>query len=373
MGARKKIRTDNKALSWLKRARTRNTVLARWNDEMVLLGLPLDHEDQDSLEYINWTIEHRAGNWHANADGLSRRGPVAKDHHDCPACSGGMKSVAVQTETDEGEDCIVVAQTKLLTQINLLQDWQSLEKTTNVPQHPLMPIQVVYCNQRVHLDYAGPLRPSSKGSLYLLVMVNAFSGYVCAAATKDQTAATTLDFLMKYWVTQFGLPDWIMTDRGVQFESGLMQLICNQFGIKKTRTISYHPAGNGRAEVAVKMIKQQLAVHCAQTAADWEEGLPFCLMTLRSGINTSTGYSPAELFLGKPIRCATDISLDLDTKPLAADQSAYQTKLNQRLLLTQDWTREQLIHSKATQKKSKESGVYVENIRVGSLILIVDK
>ena len=93
---------------------------------MVSLGLPLVNKHQDSLEYINRTIEHRARKWHANADGLSRRGLVAKDYHDCPAYSGGMKLVALQTETNEGEECNVT-QTKLWTQINLLQDWQAHE------------------------------------------------------------------------------------------------------------------------------------------------------------------------------------------------------------------------------------------------------
>ena len=97
----------------------------------------------------------------------------------------------------------------------------------------------------------------------------------------------------------------------------MLALITRQFGIRKTRSSAYHPQTNDRAEVAVKAVKQQLRSHCEETAAPWDAAVPFCELALRSGVNTSTGVSPAALFLGRRIRHATDMVLEGDTLPEA--------------------------------------------------------
>ena len=132
---------------------------------------------------------------------------------------------------------------------------QKSKKNIRQPCHPLMPIQAGFPNQRVHTDFAGPLSTTSSGNRYLLVLVDAFSGYVAAVPTKDLLAPTTAMAFIRGWVAYFGLPDHLHTDRGSNFESLLMQVLCDQFGIRKTRTTSYHPQSNGRAETTVKTIK----------------------------------------------------------------------------------------------------------------------
>jgi len=161
------------------------------------------------------------------------------------------------------------------------------------PQHPLMPLECGFPGQRLHLDFAGPLAETPRGNKYILVMVDAFSGYVHAEPTKDMSAVTTVEKLINGWMAYFGCCESIMSDRGANFESQLMEILCAQLGIRKASTTAGHAAANGRVECSVKGIKQQLRVHCQQTGADWDRALPFALMTLRSGINT-----PSHLFLG---------------------------------------------------------------------------
>ena len=84
------VRTDHQALVWLRKARSENTMLGRWNADLESIGFPVDGEVQGALETLDWKVEHRPGNRHTNADGLSKKGgPPRKDcqHADCPSCS----------------------------------------------------------------------------------------------------------------------------------------------------------------------------------------------------------------------------------------------------------------------------------------------
>ena len=53
----------------------------------------------------------------------------------------------------------------------------------------------------------------------------------------------------------------ITTDRGAQFESKLWDGLCNQFGIVRNRTTSYHPEANGMVERYHRQLKAAIMAH----------------------------------------------------------------------------------------------------------------
>ena len=64
LGRTFKVRTDHSALMWLRRTRDPIGQQARWLEQ---------------LEEFNFTVEHRPGSRHGNADGLSRRPCVQRN------------------------------------------------------------------------------------------------------------------------------------------------------------------------------------------------------------------------------------------------------------------------------------------------------
>ena len=62
-----------------------------------------------------------------------------------------------------------------------------------------------------------------------------------AIPVNDIRAETVADAFFGGWVARFGTPATITTDRGAQFKFRLWDTLCNQFGITRNRTVSYHP------------------------------------------------------------------------------------------------------------------------------------
>ena len=62
------------------------------------------------------------------------------------------------------------------------------------------------------------------------------------------TADTVAHAFINYWISRFGVPSTVTTDRGQQFESTLWQRLMELLGYKRIRTTSYHPTANGIIE-----------------------------------------------------------------------------------------------------------------------------
>ena len=112
----------------------------------------------------------------------------------------------------------------------------------------------------VHIDIVGPL-PYANGFRYLLTCVDRFTRWPEAIPIVDIRAETVADAFFSGWIARYGTPATITTDRGAQFESKLWDNLCNQFGIIRNRTTSYHPQSNGMVERFHRQLKAAIMAH----------------------------------------------------------------------------------------------------------------
>ena len=151
----------------------------------------------------------------------------------------------------------------------------------------------------IHVDLVGPL-PSSEGMTYLFTIIDRFTRWPEAIPIPDAKASTCANALTRGWVSRFGVPEDITSDRGPQFTSSLWDNLNKMLGVQQHHTTAYHPQANGMVERLHRQLKA--ALKARSTSPHWMEHLPFTLLGLRTAWREEPGCSPAELVYGSTLR-----------------------------------------------------------------------
>ena len=109
-------------------------------------------------------------------------------------------------------------------------------------------MQVGSLEERVGIDIVGPLRLTERCNRYFLVMVDYFTKAVKAKALPNQEAETVAFSFLNSWVAEHRVPDSIISDQGLNFESAVFSHFCTLLGVHKTRTTPGNPHGNSQVE-----------------------------------------------------------------------------------------------------------------------------
>ncbi len=151
----------------------------------------------------------------------------------------------------------------------------------------------------VHIDLVGPL-PSCQGFTYLFTCVDRFTRWPEVVPLMDMTATSMAHAFLTGWIARFGVPTFITTDRGSQFESDLWQQLMCLLGSTRIRTTAYHPAANGLVERFQRQLKASLM--SVTTSTRWVEALPMVLLVIRTSVKEDLGCCTAELVYGTTLR-----------------------------------------------------------------------
>lgn len=137
--------------------------------------------------------------------------------------------------------------------------------------------------QAIHLDIVGPLPPSQTldGTLsphrYLVTIIDRATRWMEAIPTSSITARSVADAILTHWIARYGVPLYLVTDRGRQFESELFSELSKVIGFHRLRTTAYHPQSNGMVERMHRTLKTSLK----SRGGDWLASLPIVLLGLR--------------------------------------------------------------------------------------------
>ena len=112
----------------------------------------------------------------------------------------------------------------------------------------------------------------------------------------DDRAETVANAFFSGWIARFGTPTTITTDRGAQFELKLWVGLCNQFGIVRNRTTSYHPQSNGMVERFHHQLKAAIMAH--ESPNPWRTTLLAVLLDARVAGKELLCRSAAEMTYG---------------------------------------------------------------------------
>ncbi|XP_076840784.1 uncharacterized protein LOC143485286 [Brachyhypopomus gauderio] len=153
------------------------------------------------------------------------------------------------------------------------------------------------------------LERSSDGRENVLVITDVFSKFTQAYPTPDQRASTVAKVLVERWFYKYGVPKRIHSDQGRNFEGELLKSLCRLYGVEKSRTTPYHPAGNGQCERFNRTMHDLLRSLPPEQKKRWPLHLSHLLFAYNTTVHQSTGYSPYELLFGQKPHLPVDFVL----------------------------------------------------------------
>ena len=168
---------------------------------------------------------------------------------------------------------------------------------------PQCSIQVYVPLELVHVDFTSiettmelnqPLSVKN-----VLVLMDHFTRYMMAFITKDQKAKTVTHILYECFISVFGMPAKLLSDRGANFTSALLEELCLAFGIQRCRTTVYHTQCNGQVEGFHQMLFRMIGKLALDKKAQWEQYILELLQAYNSTRSMVIGYSPHYFMFGR--------------------------------------------------------------------------
>ncbi|XP_049451181.1 uncharacterized protein LOC125900323 [Epinephelus fuscoguttatus] len=155
-----------------------------------------------------------------------------------------------------------------------------------------------YPGREIIIDYTD-MGDRVRGYRYLLVAVDAYTGWPEAIPTKAEDAKTVVKFLINHYISFHGFPARIRTDNGTHFKNKDLRGVEKLLGLQHAFGTVYHPQSQGKVERMNQSIKAKIGKIMTSTKMNWVDSLPLALLSIRSSVNTTTGFTPFELHTGR--------------------------------------------------------------------------
>ena len=81
---------------------------------------------------------------------------------------------------------------------------------------------------------------------------------ICLSALPNHEESTIKKYLFDKWIYSFGKPNTIISDNGKEFQSQLIQDLCNKIGIKWIFLSPYDHRSIGLAERAIRTTRDMI-------------------------------------------------------------------------------------------------------------------
>ena len=119
------------------------------------------------------------------------------------------------------------------------------------------------------------------------------------------SAEKTIEVLRTLFAS-YGLPQKLVSDNGPQFTASSFEEFLSANGVQHLKSPPYHLATNGEAERFVQTFKHSLKASHNESGTLAAKLSQF-LLKYRTIRHATTGVSPAELFLKRPLRTRLDL------------------------------------------------------------------
>ena len=234
---------------------------------------------------------------------------------------------------------------------------------------PLCPIPVAGSFDCVGVDVL-QLPHTLDGNQYAVVFVDYLTKWPEVFAVPDQTAETIANLFVKEIISRHGVPAKLLSDRGTNFLSELMQEICKLMGTEKVNTSSYHPQTDGLVERFNRTLTAMLAKTVEKDGRDWDHRLPYVLFAYRTSLQESTRESPFHLLYGRDARLPTEAALSHPRTCYQVDLDDYKVDLVANLSDAWELARKNVQRAQKQQKRQYDHHTTKPTYHIGDRVFV---
>ena len=225
--------------------------------------------------------------------------------------------------------------------------------------------------ERVSMDVLGPLPKSDSNNKFVLLICDYFTKWVEAFPMPNQEAKTVADLFVKEFICRYGVPKKMFSDQGSNFQSGLFREVCRLLDIDKSRTSPYHPQSDGLVERMNRTIEAMISMYISPGQRDWDQFLPYIMMAYRSAVQSTTGYTPNRMMLGREVDMPIDLIIGVpDEEKKKVSEVEYVEKLRTDLEQVHAVAREHIKCRSDKQKKHYDLKSHIRRYEECDLVWI---
>ena len=157
-------------------------------------------------------------------------------------------------------------------------------------------------NEILYVDFTS--MDEYNGHDYVMTIVDGLSRFAQFVPCKRKLDGEgALNLIWQNWIQRYGKPREIYSDNDVRFSSqlGFWQSVMRALQVKVSFSAPRRPQSNGLCERMNRSFKQNMRILMAtQKDRNWLKLVPYATWTMNNQLHQSTGFSPADLFFGRP-------------------------------------------------------------------------
>ncbi|EGT56971.1 hypothetical protein CAEBREN_28621 [Caenorhabditis brenneri] len=236
----------------------------------------------------------------------------------------------------------------------------------DIPQRPF---------QRIHVDVMGPLPETHQGNRLIIVATDAFSKFAIAKAIPNQTAETTIKFLIENVVAIHGVPEEIVSDKGRNFTSEIFGEVCKILEMKHSMSTSYHHETNGAVERLNRTLEEMLTLSTEdpKNHYNWDEKLPIVIHSYNAAYHSTVKFPPEYIVFGRVTVSAADIMVNT-LRPYYSDSTSMVESLTEAIRMCHETVSQALEDAQNETKRTHDERRKVSEpiFRIGDTVVIKD-
>ena len=231
--------------------------------------------------------------------------------------------------------------------------------------------------ERCAIDVLGPLPRTDAGNRFILVISDCFTRWTEAIPLPNQEAETVAKAFVNEYVSRFGVPMQIHSDRGTNFTSKLFEDMCALLQIHHTKSTAFHPQSNGLVERFNRTLAAMLTMYCSSKQSTWDQFLPQVMLAYRSSVQSSTGQTPNQMVLGRDVTLPLQACMGLPPQSNfdcseIEDHQSYVQKLTSQLKDVHCHARKHLKKRAQYQKRHYDLHTKRRSFHVGDAVWVHD-